>query len=240
MAKARFELCSFNVQSSVIAEQLGCYRVELCDNPVEGGTTPSYGAIKQTRERISIKLYPIIRPRSGNYYYDSDEIAIIKEDIRICRELGCDGISIGAQHLDGRINKDLMKEFVELAGPMGVTSNRAFDATPDMAQALEDLIECGCERVLTSGGAPGAPEAGVILGKLVKQAGDRIIVMPGAGINKGNIAQLMAESGASEYHGSLRRSTANPMLYANPNVLDFGNVYRPDEDQLAAIIAQMQ
>jgi len=240
MPKAILEVCSFNIQSCIIAEKAGAYRVELCDNPTEGGTTPSYGAIKRTREKISIKLYPLVRPRAGNYYYDEDELAIIQEDIRACRELGCDGISIGAQLLDGRIDKDVMKRFVELAGPMGVTCNRAFDATPDMFQALEDLIEVGCERVLTSGQASGAPEAGRRLGELVKAAGDRIIIMPGAGIRSSNLGKLMEESGAREYHGSVRRPTANPMTHGNPRVLDFGNVYLPDERELAGILEQMR
>jgi copper homeostasis protein len=237
--KRRFEVCAFNVQSCIIAEQCGAYRVELCENPVEGGTTPSYGQIRRAREKIAIKLYPIIRPRCGNYYYSEDELAVIKSDIGVCKELGCDGISIGAQQINGEIAIERLKLFVEWAYPMGVTCNRAFDATPDPFKALEDLIEAGCERVLTSGQATGAPKAGALLGKLVQQAGDRIIIMPGAGITAANIKQLMAESGATEYHGSVRKATANPMSYANPNVLDFGNVYLPDERELKAIIAQL-
>ncbi|MBZ5857624.1 copper homeostasis protein CutC [Flavihumibacter profundi] len=236
-AKARFEVCAFNIQSCIIAERAGAYRVELCDNPVEGGTTPSYGHIKRTREKISIKLYPILRPRCGNYYYDEDELAILKTDISVCKDLGCDGISIGVQKINGEIDVDKLKQFVEWAYPMGVTCNRAFDATPDPFKALEDLIEAGCERVLTSGQKSGAPEAGALLGKLVQAAGDRIIIMPGAGITAANIKQLIAESGAKEYHGSVRKATKNPMSFANPNVLDFGNVYLPDEDELKAIIA---
>lgn len=157
--KARFELCAFNVQSCIMAQQAGAYRVELCDNPVEGGTTPSYGHIKRTREKISIKLYPILRPRCGNYFYDEDELAIIRQDIAACKELGCDGISIGVQKINGEIDTDRLKEFVELAYPMKVTCNRAFDATPDPLQALEDIIAAGCERILTSGQRSGALRA---------------------------------------------------------------------------------
>ncbi|MFT3825298.1 MAG: copper homeostasis protein CutC [Chitinophagaceae bacterium] len=151
MAKAILEVCAFNIQSCIIAEKAGAYRVELCDNPVEGGTTPSYGTIKRTRERINIKLYPILRPRCGNYYYDEDELAIIEQDIAVCKDLGCDGISIGVQKIDGEIDIERLKRFVELAYPMGVTCNRAFDATPDPFKALEDIIAAGCERILTSG-----------------------------------------------------------------------------------------
>lgn len=239
MPRAILEVCAFNIQSCIIAEKAGAYRVELCDNPVEGGTTPSYGTIKRTRERISIKLYPILRPRCGNYYYDEDELEIIKQDIAVCKELGCDGISIGVQKINGEIDTDRLKEFVELAYPMGVTCNRAFDATPDPFQALEDIIDAGCERILTSGQKSGAPEAGEILGQLVKQAGDRIIIMPGAGIRSSNIKKLMDESGAKEFHGSVRKATVNPMTFANPLVTDFGNVYHPDEEELKGILMQL-
>ncbi len=239
MAKAILEVCAFNIQSCIIAEKAGAYRVELCDNPVEGGTTPSYGTIKRTREKINIKLYPILRPRCGNYYYDEDELAIIEQDIAVCKELGCDGISIGVQKINGEIDVDRLKRFTELAYPMGVTCNRAFDATPDPFKALEDIIDAGCERILTSGQQSGAPEAGKLLGQLVQQAGDRIIIMPGAGIRASNIKQLMDESGAREFHGSVRKATVNPMSFSNPLVLDFGNVYLPDEQELKGILEQM-
>ena len=236
-AKAIWEVCAFNIQSCIIAEKVGAARVELCDNPVEGGTTPSYGAIKKAREKLSILLYPIIRPKSGNYFYDADEMDILEKDIKMCKELNCDGVSVGVQKIDGTIDLEKFKRVVEWAYPMGVTCNRAFDATPDMYQALEDIIEAGCERVLTSGQATGAPEAGELLGKLVKQAGDRIIIMPGAGINSGNIEQLMKESRAKEYHGSARRLIPNPMSFSNPLVLDAGNVYISDEEELRKILS---
>lgn len=237
--KAIFELCAFNIQSCLLAERHGAYRVELCDNPVEGGTTPSYGTIRQTRERISIKLYPILRPRAGNYYYDEDEREILRKDIEVCKELGCDGISIGVQRIDGRIDTDQLSRFVEWAYPMGVTCNRAFDATPDPLQALEDIISTGCERILSSGQESGAPEGAGLLAQLVAQAGERISIMPGAGIHAGNIRRLKAETGAWEFHGSVRTPGINPMSFANPKVLDFGNVYLPDEAELVKLLAAL-
>ena len=233
------EVCAFNIQSAIIAERAGAARVELCDNPVEGGTTPSYGTIRQTREKISILLYPIIRPRSGNYFYDDNEMAIIKHDIMMCKELGCDGISIGVQKLDGQIDIEKFKQIVDWAYPMGVTCNRAFDVTPDPYEALEKLIESGCERVLTSGQKTAAPDACKILNKLVHQAGDKIIIMPGAGIKSSNIKKLMEETGAKEYHGSARKIIKNPMIFENPMVSDFGNVYETDEYELKQILSFM-
>src|ERR1700761_2400961 len=149
--KLVLEVCAFTIQSCIIAEKVGAVRVELCDNPVEGGTNPSYGTIRRVREKIGIRLYPILRPRSGNYYYDEEEFAIMREDIRVCKELGCDGISVGVQKIDGTIDVERMRRVVDWAHPMGVTCNRAFDAVPDPYLALEELIGCGCERVLTSG-----------------------------------------------------------------------------------------
>ncbi len=235
-AKAVLEVCAFNIQSCIIAEKAGAVRVELCDNPVEGGTTPSYGSIRQTREAISILLYPILRPRAGNYFYDDLEFNILKDDIAICKTLGCDGISVGIQLFNGEIDTEKLKRIVEWAYPMGVTCNRAFDATPDPFKALEDVILCGCERILTSGQKTAAPDAGEILGKLVKAADGRIIIMPGAGVRASNIVQLQQESNAVEFHSSARKSMPNPMSFANPDISDFGNVYLADENELSSMV----
>jgi copper homeostasis protein len=240
MTQRIFEVCAFNIQSAIIAEKAGAVRVELCDNPVEGGTTPSYGTILETREKITIDLYPIIRPRSGNYFYNDEEYAIIKRDIMICRDLGCDGVSVGAQKINGDIDTEMLKRIVEWAGPMGVTCNRAFDCALEPFNALEDIISCGCERILTSGQKSAAPDAGELLGKLVIAAGDRIIIMPGAGIKSTNIKQLVHESNAREYHGSARKIAPNPVTYINKEVSDYGNVYITDEQEVREIIARLK
>lgn len=239
-SKAILEVCAFHIDSCIIAEKAGAARVELCDNPIEGGTTPSYGAIRRVRERISIKLYPIIRPRSGNYYYSEEEFAILQEDIAQCRMLGCDGISVGVQQMDGTIDKERMKRVVEWAGPMGVTCNRVFDCAPDLEQALEDIIACGCERVLTSGGKTAAPDAAAILAQLVQQANGRISIMPGAGVKSSNIAQLRAVCGATEFHSSARVAAPNPVTFINMAVSDYGHVYLADSHEVAAMIAALQ
>jgi copper homeostasis protein len=236
MSKAVLEVCAFSVQSAIIAEQAGAVRVELCDNPIEGGTTPSYGAIQLAREKIGIKLYPIIRPRSGNYYYSDDEFEIVKRDILICKELGCDGVSIGVQTVTGEIDIPRFSELVDLAGQMGVTCNRAFDGTPDPLKALEDIVACGCERVLTSGQASAADGDMDLLAKLVQIAGDRIIIMPGAGVRSSNITKLMEKTKAREFHTSARKMISNPLTYVNKNVLDYGGVYEADLEELQKIM----
>ena len=239
MAKIILEVCAFNIQSCIIAERAGAARVELCDSPVEGGTTPSHGTIKQTRERISIELYPIIRPRAGNCFYDDEEFAIMKEDIKLCKQLGCEGISVGIQKQNGEIDTEKMKRIVEWAYPMGVTCNRAFDAAPDPFKTLEAVIACGCERILTSGQKSAAPDATDLLAKLVAQADERIIIMPGAGIRSGNIEKLIKETGAKEYHTSARKIIPNNTTYQNSEILDIGNVYVADEEELKKILSIM-
>lgn len=234
--KAILEVCAFHIDSCLIAERCGAARVELCGNPIEGGTTPSYGTIKQVREKIAILLYPILRPRSGNYFYSEEEFAILKDDIDMCKQLGCDGISVGVQTIHSQIDVERMKRVVAWAGPMGVTCNRVFDCAPDPFDALEAVISCGCERILTSGHKAAAPDAAALLAQLVKQAGDRISIMPGAGVKSGNIAQLKAASGATEFHSSARTIAPNPVTYINKEVNDYGNVYIADEKEVKAML----
>ncbi|RYF87795.1 MAG: copper homeostasis protein CutC [Chitinophagaceae bacterium] len=236
------EVCAFNIQSAIIGQKAGAIRAELCDNPIEGGTTPSYGAIARTREKISIELYPIIRPRAGSYFYDEDEFEMMLRDIRICKDLGCDGISIGVQQKDGTIDAARLKKIVDTAYPMGVTCNRAFDAVPDAFAALETIIDAGCERILTSGLKSAAPDATDFIKQLVDKAAGRIIIMPGAGVNSKNIQKMIDETGATEFHTSGRvklndaPSPAYEVDYKNPAILDLGNVYVSSESELSAIV----
>ncbi len=233
------EVCAFGIQSCIIAERAGAIRVELCDNPIEGGTTPSYGTIKAVRNKISIALYPIIRPRSLNYFYDADEWEIMKQDVLMCRQLGCDGISVGIQLQSGEVDTERMKRLVELAYPMGVTSNRVIDAAPDPFEALEQLINAGCERVLTSGQAATAPEGSTVLRQLVQQANGRISIMPGAGVKSENIEALYKSTGAEEFHTSARKAMPNTVTFANKYVTDAGNMFVADEEELKRIIAML-
>ena len=230
------EACCFNVESCITAERAGAVRVELCDNPLEGGTTPSYGTIKKARSSIQIALHPIIRPRSMNFLYSEEEWEVIREDIAICKSLGCDGIAIGMQLISGNIDTERMKRVVELAYPMDVTCIRVFDAVPDPFEALEQLIDAGCNRILTSGQAASAPEGAALLKKLVEKAEGRITIMPGAGIRPDNLAQLIAETGAEEYHSSARKKAANPVQHTNPQITDAGNHYIADEAALKAMV----
>lgn len=231
------EICAFNIQSCIAAEKAGAKRVELCDNPVEGGTTPSYGVIQQTRAKVSIEVYPIIRPRAGDFVYNDDELAIIKYDIQVCKNLGCDGISVGVQKPTGEIDIEQLKRIVDWAYPMGVTCHRVFDRTPDPYKALEDVIATGCERILTSGQQTYAVDAIDILAKLVQQADDRIIIMPGAGVRSTNIEKLVRGTGAKEFHTSAKTIAPPTVTYQNPAMTDTGEMILASEEEIRRIIS---
>jgi copper homeostasis protein len=209
------ETIAFNIQSCLTAQAAGAHRIELCDNPGEGGTTPSYGFIKAAREKLSIQLYPIIRTRGGDFLYSSDEFEIIKADVKICKDLGCDGVVIGMLNEDATIDKTRCSQLVNLAYPMGVTFHRAFDRVTDMAQALEDVIEIGCERILTSGLYPTATEGARNLKKLITLANERIIIMPGSGVRASNIIDIAMYTGAVEFHSSARKMIGSSMKTFN-------------------------
>lgn len=214
------EICCFTLQSVIVAAGAGADRIELCMDPGDGGTTPSYGMIRSARVVTSaaraVRLYPIIRPRGGDFFYDEDDYAQMLLDIEVCRELGCDGVVIGGLTQDGRVDKARCARLVEAAGAMGVTYHRAFDRVADPMEALEDIIGIGCERILTSGARPTAPEGASLLKALVARAGDRIRIMPGSGVRAENVVALQAETKAREFHTSARVSVPSLMQYVNP------------------------
>ncbi|WP_249219566.1 copper homeostasis protein CutC [Chitinophaga sp. HK235] len=212
------EICAGSVASCIAAEEGGANRIELCDNLLEGGTTPSYATIAIAREKVKIDLYPIIRPRGGDFLYSDLEFEVMKKDIELCKQLGCNGVVIGILTPDGRIDKRRCKELVDLAWPMGVTFHRAFDMTDNPFEALEDIIEIGCERILTSGARNTAVEGASLLKDLVERANDRIIIMAGSGVRANNIAQLIKTTGVMEYHTSAKAYEDSKMVYRNPNV----------------------
>jgi len=214
----KLEVIAFNIESCVLAQQSGAHRIELCDNPGEGGTTPSIGMIKAARKKISIELFPIIRPRGGDFLYSNDEFDIMKEDILQCKKIGCDGVVIGMLHADGTIDKTRTSQLVNLAYPMSVTFHRAFDRTNDPFKAMEDIIESGCERILTSGQQPTASEGIELITTLIKQADERIIIMPGSGLRSDNITSVAKQSGAVEFHSSARTTIDSKMSFNNPTM----------------------
>jgi copper homeostasis protein len=227
------EVCANSVTSALAAQDGGAVRVELCENLYEGGTTPSFGEISIARKLLHIKLYVLIRPRGGDFLYSDVEFEIMIEDVRYCIESGCDGIVIGILHPDGTIDKDRCKKLVELAKPhgVGVTFHRAFDMSADLFQSLEDIIETGCERILTSGGRTSAMEGSGTISRLIKKAAGRIIIMPGCGISETNVADLVHYTGAKEIHASARTRAQSQMLFKNERIVmgeNYGDEYSVD------------
>ena len=206
--KFKLEVIGFTIESCMIAQAAGAHRIELCDNPSEGGTTPSYGFIKTARENLSIELYPIIRPRGGDFLYSEIEFEVMKADIENCKSLGC----------DGTVDKKRCKQLVEFAYPMKVTFHRAFDRTNDPFKAMEDIISIGCERILTSGQKNLAIDGEELLNKLVKQANNRIIIMPGSGVNSDNIETLVKNTNTTEFHTSARTFVNSKMEFINQSM----------------------
>lgn len=196
-----FEKCVGNYSEAAEAEILGADRIEFCDNLIEGGTTPSYGNIKKVINTLKIPAMVIIRPRGGNFEFSKDEADIMIEDIRMCKELGAYGVVIGA--LKGNeIDLELTKRLVEEAKPMKITFHMAFDEIEDKKKAIDELVDLGVDRILTKGGTEDAMAGKDVLKELVEYANDRIIVMPGKGVNKENRDYLLEYTGAKEIHGT--------------------------------------
>jgi copper homeostasis protein len=215
------EVCANSVSSAVAAQRGGALRVELCENLPEGGTTPSHGQILVTRKLLDIKLYVLIRPRSGDFLYTDAEFDVMFADVQYCVESGCDGIVIGMLNADGTVDKGRCEKLVRIAkkSGLGVTFHRAIDVCADMYRALEDIIELGCERILTSGGKTTAIEGAVTLANLIKKADGRIVIMPGSGINENNVADLIRYTGVKEIHLSARSRVQSKMTYINDHII---------------------
>ncbi len=212
------EACVTSVRSALAAEAGGADRVELCDNLHDGGTTPGPGSIIAAFKHLNIDLNVIVRPRGGDFLYTDLEFEIMKTEVEYCRNLGINGVVIGLLLPNGQVDKKRTAELVILAGDMSVTFHRAFDMARDPYEALEDLIELGIDRILTSGQRPSVPEGLDLISGLVKQAGDRIIIMPGCGIRPLNVTEVVRQSGASEFHLHLETPAASLMDFKNPRV----------------------
>ena len=201
------EACVDSVESALAAERGGARRLELCDALFDGGTTPSAGMIAACREGVSIPIFVIIRPRGGGFVYSESELDVMRRDIVVARSLGIDGVVIGALGPDATVDVDQVKTLVEAAGDLAVTFHRAFDFTPDRGAALETLIGADVTRVLTSGGAPTAREGIPEIASLVRQAGDRAVIMAGGGVRAENVREILNATGIREVHVRLTRLT---------------------------------
>lgn len=226
MSQYIIEIATSDFTTTQSAVEGGVDRIELCANLAEGGTTPSYGQLKKCREAFTVSLYPIIRPRGGDFLFTEEEFEIMMHDVRLCKELTCDGIVIGLLNADGTIDIKRTAKLVVAAYPLGVTFHRAFDRCRDPFEALEQLIEMGCERILTSGQQPAAPDGVELIAQLNKAADERIIIMPGSGVRKENIKMLAEKTGCMEFHSSLRGKINSKMEFIHPAFADSAESYK--------------
>ena len=201
----KLEVCCADLQSVRAAKEGGAHRVELCQALGLDGLTPSAGMI-ETAVSMGIPVQVLIRPREGNFVYSQDEVHCMQRDIRQARQLGANGVVIGALKPDDSIDVETIRRLVGEAENLSITFHRAFDVCTQPEEALEQIISLGCHRLLTSGQAPTAEQGIPMLQRLVKQSAGRIIIMPGAGVTPQNAHRILSETGAREIHGSLRRN----------------------------------
>ena len=227
------EVIGFDLASCLIAEQHGADRIELCANPHDGGTTPSYGGIAAARHATSVQLFPIIRPRGGDFLYSDFEFDAMTVDVDQCRQLGCDGVVIGMLRKDGSVDTKRCARLIDAAGSMQVTFHRAFDRVQNPMRSLEEVIDLGCTRILTSGLRSTADLGKDMLRALVEAAGDRITIMPGSGVRAANIVELAEFTGATAFHSSARSVRPSLMDYVNPAMDEDLSCTRLDAGEVA-------
>lgn len=226
-----YEICVDSVAGVRAAREAGAHRVELCANLLEGGTTPSRGMIREARKVEGIGLQVIIRPRGGDFLFDDDEFAVMQADIDTAGAEGADGVVIGILTADGIVDAGRTRDLIARARPLSVTFHRAFDMTRDPFQALETLIGLGVDRVLTSGQEPSVLEGLPLIIELIRRAGERIIIMPGGGINTRNAARIIAEAKPREIHFAGREAVAGGMKFRRHHVYMGGELRAPEYDR---------
>ena len=239
----KLEICAINLESAIAAQNGGADRIELCDNIVEGGTTPSYGIIKLAIDKLSIPINVLIRPRAGDFLYTELEFQSMREDIIACRGLGVNGVVLGVLKVDGSVDVKRVEELVNLAKPMEVTFHRAFDMTYDIYEALEDVIATGASRILTSGGAKKAELGIEVIKGLVSKSEGRISIMPGSGVNMSNLSDFISLDGINELHLSAKDRVFSKMEFIPSNLAMSGGTfskdnyhYVSDENQIIEIV----
>jgi copper homeostasis protein len=231
--KRILEVCVESVSGAVSAQEGGADRVELCANLLEGGTTPSLGSVQEARRRLQIRMHVMIRPRGGDFCYSDIEYEIMKRDIVAVRQAGADGAVLGILQPDGSVDQERTCALTQLARPMSVTFHRAFDMARDPYEAMKALISIGINRILTSGQESSVLEGLDLITSLVREAGDRIIIMPGGGITERNFTRIAAESGARELHVAALAEVDGPMQFRNPRCFMGGELRSPEFSLLA-------
>ena len=222
MRNIKAEVVVYNVESAFKAQEGGADRIELCDNPADGGTTPSAGTIEVIRANVTMDVMVMLRPRGGDFCYSSYEYHAMKRDLYAIQKISVDGFVFGILNSDCTIDKKRCKELVEKARPLKVTCHRAFDMTRDPFEALEDCIEAGFTRILTSGQKPNAYEGRDLIRQLVERANGRISIMAGSGVNEKTVAEIVSQTNVHEIHFSATSSRPSQMTFKNPSIAAMG------------------
>ncbi|ANI90013.1 hypothetical protein A9P82_12410 [Arachidicoccus ginsenosidimutans] len=225
------EIACFNIQSALNAQAAGADRIELCENPFDGGTTPSYGTLKTVTEKVTVPVFPIIRPRGGDFLYNDEEFEVMRKDLLLCKELGFKGAVLGLLNGDGTIDTERTKQLVDLAYPLEITFHRAFDRAKNPLGSLEKIIETGCSRILTSGQKPNVGDALDLIKDLIVQANNRIIILPGSGVRSSNL-QKIKDAGANEFHSSARKEYDSLMQFTVPSMAEILMNTGVDEEEV--------
>lgn len=225
------EACVDTPAGAVAAAGAGAGRIELCANLVEGGTTPSAGAIALTLERVDVPVMVMIRPRGGDFLYSGGEVEEMRRDIDVAGELGAHGVVLGLLRPDGRVDEERTAALIGETGELSVTFHRAFDLCRDPLEGLESLIGLGVDRVLTSGQAPGVPEGLGLIAELAAAADGRVGILPGGGIRLSCVADVVSIPGIREIHVRAARERPSPMTFRRAGIT-MGSPYEPDEYRL--------
>jgi len=239
MATPILEIAVFSIEAALVALNAGANRVEFCENPTEGGTTPSYGSLATLSMLTDQPVFPIIRPRGGDFLYSQHEYESMKLDVLMVKKLNYPGLVLGILKADGTIDIERTKSLVDLASPMEVTFHRAFDRCKDPLNAIEDIISAGCKRILTSGQVPHAADSLPMIKKLIQKANNRIIIMPGSGVRSNNIKETMVVTGASEMHSSARKMFPSQMHYFNEMMLEELSTTGVDAAEIKKMLEQI-
>ena len=195
------EACVESFEKALEAQSNGANRIELCENLAVGGTTPSYGTVKICLEKLNIPIFPMIRARGGNFVYSKDEIKIMKEDIKIFKELGVKGVVLGCLTSDNKIDLEFTKELVDLAYPMEVTFHKSIDEILNPLDYIDDLVNIGIKRILTSGGKATALEGKDLINEMIKKSNGRLKIVVAGKVTKENLNGLSNLISADEFHG---------------------------------------
>lgn len=233
------EVIAFDIESCFAIERAGGHRIELCGSPGEGGTTPSYGLIKIARDRMTVPIFVMVRPRGGDFFYTDEEFEVLMSEIKVCKVFGVQGIVTGVLTQAGHVDTERLQRIVEAAHPLPVTFHRAFDRVLNPIAAIDDIIGAGCTRILTSGQRPTALDGAANIQQYISHSNGRIIIMPGSGVRSDSIVALTNSINAVEFHTSAKKMNSSQMEFINPAMKENLETVGVNEDEVKQILNRL-